>query len=363
MKWFFENDKYAPKSYCAIHNINENLNKGDIIQANTNELEDIDVLVYSPPCQAFSVAGKRLGIKDARGALFYHTLPIIKSKKPKYALMENVKGLVNKGMRNLFNDMLRELELLGYNNYWKILNAKDYSIPQNRERVFIISTRKDIDSKDFEFPLPYDNGLKLKDFLEDEVDEKYYIDKSYELLLNSNDKSACKQIAKVDLNGHDYLKRVYDKNYCCPTLPTGTGGNHQPKILEDFYKNRPVRVYEDYSPSLRAERQGLKVIKGCATRTRNYIGQSKQLEIRKDELSNSITTVQKDSMVTDYQRVRKLTPLEYWRLMGFDDKDFYKAKETGMSNTQLYKQAGNSIVVDVIEEIYKILFKDYIKQL
>lgn len=322
LKWFFEIDRFAPKSYCAIHNVDEKLNKGDITQANPDELDDIDVLVYSPPCQAFSVAGKREGVKDPRGRLFYDTLPIIKAKQPKYALMENVKGLTTKGMRELFDDMLLQLESLGYNNYWHILNAKDYGIPQNRERVFIISIRKDIDKGDFEFPKPFDNKLRLKDFLEDDVDEKYYIDKPYKLLDNENNNSVCKQIAKVDFNGHDYLKRVYDVNYCSPTLPTGTGGNHEPKILEDFYKNRPIREYKEYSPSLRAERQGLKVVNN--------------------------------------DRVRKLTPREYWRLQGFTDKDFNKAKEIKMSNTQLYKQAGNSVCVPVVEEIYKILFEEWL---
>ena len=104
LKWFFEKDKYASTAYCAIHDVNENLNKGDITEINVDDLEDIDVFVYSPPCQAFSVAGKRLGVKDPRGTLFYYALPIIESKKPKYALMENVKGLTTKGMKNLFKD-------------------------------------------------------------------------------------------------------------------------------------------------------------------------------------------------------------------------------------------------------------------
>lgn len=321
LKWFFENDKFAPKSYCVIHDVDESLNKGDITLAIVDELKDIDVLVYSPPCQAFSVAGKGLGIKDPRGKLFYDTLPIIHAKKPKYALMENVKGLTNKGHEELFKDMLNELSLAGYNNYWSILNAKDYGIPQNRERVFVVSIRKDTDDISFEFPKPYDNGLRLRDFLEDEVDDRYYINRSYELLENSNNKSVCRQIAEVDLKGHDYLRRVYDKDYCSPTLPTGTGGNHEPKILD--------------------------TIKGCSTRTRNYIGQSERLEIRKDNLINSM--------------VRKLTPIEYIRLMGFEDSDYFKMKDIGISNTQIYKQAGNSVVVSVIVAIYEQLFKDYIE--
>lgn len=366
---FSEIDKYAITSYCAIHNVEESKNLGDVSKVDIENIPNCDLVTYGFPCQDISIAGHQKGIikGETRSGLLYEALRIIKDKKPKYAIAENVKNLVGKKFKDDFEGLLKELDDLGYNSYWQVLNAKDYGVPQNRERVFVVSIRKDVDNGKFEFPQPFDSELRLKDLLENEVDEKYYINKPYKLISRKENNSVCKQIAKVELNGHDYLKRVYDENYCSPTLPTGTGGNHEPKILElgyfpypnsdkkhqsntfysaeglsqtldtcqggnrqmkileDFYKNRPTREYTEYSPSLRAERQGLKIDNGS--------------------------------------RVRKLTPLEYWRLMGFDDKDFYKAKETGMSNTQLYKQAGNSIVVNVIEEIYKILFKDYIKQL
>lgn len=361
--------------------MDEQLNRGDITKVIPNDLDDIDVFVYSPPCQSFSVAGKQEGVKDPRGQLFYDALPIIQIKQPKYALMENVRGLTGKKFEELFADMLNELDLAGYNNYWQILNTKDYGIPQNRERVFIISIRKDIDDSNFEFPKPFDSGLRLKDFLEDVVDEKYYISdgKTENLFKQLDEKDIdsedvdtsnnCLCVGRIDINGHDYIKRVYSPNGTSPTIPTVCGGNHEPKILEDFYANRDIRVYDEYCPTLRADRQGLKVVSGCSTRTRSYMGQPEQLEIRKDNISNSITTVQKDSMITDYRRVRKLTPKECFRLQGFSDEDYAKARialETtyyngrDRSNSRMYKMAGNSITVDVIEEIYKILFREWL---
>lgn len=333
--------------------MDEQLNRGDITKVIPNDLDDIDVFVYSPPCQSFSVAGKQEGVKDPRGQLFYDALPIIQIKQPKYALMENVRGLTGKKFEELFADMLNELDLAGYNNYWQILNTKDYGIPQNRERVFIISIRKDIDDSNFEFPKPFDSGLRLKDFLEDVVDEKYYIS-------DGKTENLFKQLDEKDIDSED----VDTSNDCLCG-----GGNHEPKILEDFYANRDIRVYDEYCPTLRADRQGLKVVSGCSTRTRSYMGQPEQLEIRKDNISNSITTVQKDSMITDYRRVRKLTPKECFRLQGFSDEDYAKARialETtyyngrDRSNSRMYKMAGNSITVDVIEEIYKILFREWL---
>ncbi len=336
-----------------MHGVDEQLNRGDITKVIPNDLDDIDVFVYSPPCQSFSVAGKQEGVKDPRGQLFYDALPIIQIKQPKYALMENVRGLTGKKFEELFADMLNELDLAGYNNYWQILNTKDYGIPQNRERVFIISIRKDIDDSNFEFPKPFDSGLRLKDFLEDVVDEKYYIS-------DGKTENLFKQLDEKDIDSED----VDTSNDCLCG-----GGNHEPKILEDFYANRDIRVYDEYCPTLRADRQGLKVVSGCSTRTRSYMGQPEQLEIRKDNISNSITTVQKDSMITDYRRVRKLTPKECFRLQGFSDEDYAKARialETtyyngrDRSNSRMYKMAGNSITVDVIEEIYKILFREWL---
>jgi DNA (cytosine-5)-methyltransferase 1 len=263
-------------------------------------------------------------------------------EKPKYLLLENVKNLVGKGHKADFDKWLNKLEEMGYRNYWKVLNAKNYGIPQNRERVFVVSIRNDIE-KEYEFPKAFDNGIRLKDILENEVDEKFYInqEKTKKLIeslkdreasntirvvggvsadercvpcitpdrlekrqngrrfkedgdpmftLTSQDKHGILQVGMLDIKGNEQVRRVYADKGISPTLNTMQGGNRQPKILQENY------------------------------------------------------------------RIRKLTPLECWRLMGFKDEQFYKAKSAGLSDNQLYKQAGNSIVVNVLEAIFKNLF-------
>ena len=177
---FSEIDKYATKSYCAIHGVDESMNLGDITKVDENSLpKDIDLITYGFPCQDISLAGKQKGMfnddgTQTRSGLFFEALRIIEATKPKIAIAENVKNLTGKKFKEQFELVLKSLEEAGYSNYWKVLNAKDYGIPQNRERVFIISIRKDID-KGYEFPKPFPLQLRLKDMLDDEVDEKFYL--------------------------------------------------------------------------------------------------------------------------------------------------------------------------------------------
>ena len=177
---FSEIDKYATKSYCAIHGVDESMNLGDITKVDENSLpKDIDLITYGFPCQDISLAGKQKGMfnddgTQTRSGLFFEALRIIEATKPKIAIAENVKNLTGKKFKEQFELVLKSLEEAGYSNYWKVLNAKDYGIPQNRERVFIISIRKDID-KGYEFPEPFPLQLRLKDMLDDEVDEKFYL--------------------------------------------------------------------------------------------------------------------------------------------------------------------------------------------
>lgn len=177
---FSEIDKYATKSYCAIHGVDESMNLGDITKVDENSLpKDIDLITYGFPCQDISLAGKQKGMfnddgTQTRSGLFFEALRIIEATKPKIAIAENVKNLTGKKFKEQFELVLKSLEEAGYSNYWKVLNAKDYGIPQNRERVFIISIRKDID-KGYEFPEPFPLQLRLKNMLDDEVDEKYYL--------------------------------------------------------------------------------------------------------------------------------------------------------------------------------------------
>lgn len=178
---YCEIDKYASKSYSAIHQVPESKNLGDINKhANWGISGNIDLLTYGFPCQDISLAGKQKGLLNSDGSLtrsglFFKALEIIEAYKPKIAIAENVKNLTSKKFSEQFNIVLDSLAEAGYNNYWKILNAKDFGIPQNRERVFIVSIRKDVDNGIFEFPKPFPLKKRLKDVLESEVDEKYFI--------------------------------------------------------------------------------------------------------------------------------------------------------------------------------------------
>ena len=170
---YSEIDKYASKSYSVVHDEPEIKNYWDITKINEKELPDFDLMTWGFPCQDISIAGKQAGIHEGtRSGLYYDGLRILKAKKPKYSLIENVKALTSKKFADTFESILKDLDEAGYNNYWQVLDAKDYGIPQHRERVFIVSIRKDI-NQEFVFPEKEELKLKLKDLLEDDVEEKY----------------------------------------------------------------------------------------------------------------------------------------------------------------------------------------------
>lgn len=330
---FSEIDKFAIRSYCAIHNIDESLNLGDIKTINCyDKLIGTDLITHGSPCQDFSIAGLQAGgtiNSGTRSSLMWETIRIIKNIKPKYIIWENVKNVLSKKHRPNFNMYLDSLDGLGYNNYYKVLNAKNYNIPQNRERIYTISIRKDIDTG-YTFPIEKELTLKLKDLLEDDVDEKYYLNtKFFYNPVHKIIKNNINVIGHVDINGHDCIKRIYSKEGIAPTLTDMQGGHRQPKIA--------VAMRGRYNSKGNIEQK---------------------LEWSNREIANSITTVQKDSLIGELEqyKIRKLTPRECFRLMGFDDIDFDKAKSAGISDTQLYKQAGNSICVPVLEGIFKALF-------
>lgn len=200
---YCEIDPYASKSYAQIHGVSESLNLHDVTTIDTalvSILGGADIITYGFPCQDISCAGKQRGFTDesgnrTRSGLFFEALRIIKDLQPKYAIAENVKALTSKKFEKEFKTVLDSLDGAGYNNYWAVLNAKDYGIPQNRERVFIISIRKDVDTGTFTFPEKQELKLRFKDVLEPVVDEKYYID-------NERSRNLIRQItAKFDLEG------------------------------------------------------------------------------------------------------------------------------------------------------------------
>ena len=461
---FSEIDKYAVKSYCAIHNVSENLNYGDISKIDVATLPDFDIMTWGFPCQDISIAGKMQGIQEGitRSGLYYEGYRILKGKLPKYSIIENVKNLTSKRFKAQFDSILKDISNLGYTNYWQVLNAKDYGIPQNRERVFIVSIRNDMDISNFCFPPKIQLQYKLKDFLENSVDEKYYLtDKGIGRLINKNNKliqesgnnpdvSSCIIAGYNKMDGRDnqYISEtssiqriggiydnekrthqagsVYNSDGISPTLTTmDKGGNKQPFVLvkegtkigySEATTEDSINVSYPRNTQKRG-RVGKKVSQTILTSTsiavlentdkpicltnnkmsiqdriydtngisnaiiassfRGNIAEIKMFNpYNKKEIkdiaptqtttcgsTNSSATVLISEDGKHYMRIRKLTPLECWRLMGFDDEDFYKAKSVGISDTQLYKQAGNSIVVDVLEYIIEeLLMKNTLKK-
>lgn len=345
-----EIDEWAIKSFNAIHGTNfepQDITKWD------KDIE-VDLIMHGSPCQDFSMAGKQAGgDKDSgtRSSLMYETLRIVEKLKPKYVIWENVKNLLGEKHRHNFDAYQLAMEQLGYENYYQVMNAKDYGIPQNRERVFTVSIRKDFPHEKFFFPKAFPLTKHLGDILDQEVDEKYYLTPeqvakikfcrpsdtvsktiraggrgsldrhSWDLVKEDR----CKQVAQMYGFGKEpnpQAGRIYDPDGISPTLDTMSGGNRMPKIIDPQGRTKKINTPKDYAPTLRAQSHG-----------------------------NEPCVVEEGN-----PRIRKLTAKECWRLMGFDDDDYAKAEATGASATQLYKQAGNSICVNVLEEIFKNLF-------
>lgn len=477
---YCEIDKFAIKSYNAIHGTTDDDNLNDITNADFTKLPKADLIVGGSPCQDFSIAGNRKGsvweckdcgakynpiqqhyfkrdvcvqcgsdnIDKSRSSLLIEYLRAIRESLPKFLFFENVKNIIGKQNKPTFDLFVQELREYGYKVYYQVLNAKNYGVPQNRERIFVIGIRNDID-KGLEFPEPFDNGIRLKDILEEDVDEKYYLnnDKANKLIqilkekgilnelkqdqklctdmsiknpkkqeisnciLSRYDKGISNQesigVAVVELktnniqqignistsnsyNGNPQTGRVYDPDGISPTLNTCGGGQREPKILVPKRTEYGKQIRKQYeSGEIKEQRKNIT-----------------ELRPRKDGITNKITTVQKDNLLlegypmassgdcyaigsvaafnskefgcgyvdgisktlkaekhdisvvfNDY-RIRKLTPKECWRLMGFSDQDYQKAQSVN-SNSQLYKQAGNSIVVDVLFYIFKNLQSQY----
>lgn len=228
---YCEIDKYASKAYSTIHDISEEKNLKDVTKIDILDIDDpVDLITYGFPCQDISNAGKQRGFEHdgelTRSGLFFEALRIIEDYKPKFAIAENVKALTSKKFTNEFNIVLDSLDKAGYNNYWKVLNAKDYGIPQNRERVFIISIRKDIDKR-FTFPEPIPLELRLKDLLEPSVDSKYYL--SNEMIgklsgrITDGDVKQVGQLYGTKKEPNPSGGRVYDSDGIMRTLGSGHG--------------------------------------------------------------------------------------------------------------------------------------------
>ena len=348
---------------------------------NDNSYTVNNVIVHN--CQDISIAGRKNGFFDENGnptrsGLFYNALKIIRDLQPKYAIAENVKNLTGKKFKEEFKSVLDGLTDAGYNNYWQVLNAKDYGIPQNRERVFIVSIRKDIDNGNFRFPPKQQLKCVAKDFLESVVDDKYYLD-------NDRVRNLIKQITeKFNIKDRELcdatifepeVKSVVN----CITARYDAGIQTQKSIgvsvIEpmiktegSLYENNAKRgrVYSadglapcitstDYKyPSIFVEPE----IKRLGNLYDENAGGARAGNVYDfDGLSPALQTAQggnRQPIIYKEYKLRKLTPRECFRLMGFTDEEFDRIHN--ISNTQLYKQAGNSIVVNVLIAIFNELF-------
>lgn len=349
---FSEINKYSIRSYCNIHNLPLSLNLGDVAKIDTSSLDkNIDLITHGSPCQDFSVAGINKGGNKGTGtrsSLMWETIRIVREVRPKFVMWENVKNVLSKLHRHNFDGYLNQMEELGYKNYYKILNSKDYGIPQNRERVFVISIRNDID-KVYEFPKSKPLTKNLKDFISSEVPEKYYLKEEVAQKI-VEDFLKEKEIVNKEFSIADYRYDIglrIRKNNLCPCFTVKVGGTSisgNPLIVKldgkVIVRNGTKKGY-----LIAEEGDSINIARAKCNTRRGRVAKG---------IINTLDTECSYAYVEKY-RIRRLTAEECWSLMGFSKNSYLKAKEV-TPETQLYKQAGNSIVVNVLEEIFKNLF-------
>lgn len=402
-------DKYAVKSYNAVHGTNFEPSDITKIKAEDLEINETDkytyIMTYSFPCTDLSIAGKQQGMSKesgTRSGLLWHVERILKEiiqnngELPQILLMENVPMVHGKKNINDFNMWCDFLKSIGYKNFWKDLNAKDYGIPQSRNRCYMVSILNF--NGEYEFPQSFELKNKLSDFLENNVDEKFYIsDKMLGYLMGENQKeskfnrnsSFIRSLEKTNKDGiattittlagqrpfdnfiiiknqlipiakstkhyilwkqkglMDSDCRAWNTKYYCGTITTNAKikifekQNLKQKLCNQLILNGLVKKYDVIRHSYSNSR-----MKNMYIQNKRFHNCCPTLDTRCDCLG----------VVLDFA-IRKLTPKECWRLMGFDDASFEKASKVN-SNAQLYKQAGNSIVVNVLMEIFKNLFME-----
>ncbi|MFB5518886.1 DNA cytosine methyltransferase [Enterococcus casseliflavus] len=357
---FCEIDKFARASYKAIHNTEGEVEMHDITSVSDEFIRgigDIDIICGGFPCQAFSIAGKRQGFEDTRGTLFFEIARFASILRPRFLFLENVKGLLNHEGGATFETILRTLDALGYDAEWEVHNSKDY-VPQNRERVFIVGHLRGGRTQQV-FPFQRENRSAVENNIRPINDSK----KTRELL------------------NFDSTNRFYDVRGISPCLNTMQGGDREPKIAVIGNVNPSGRgmngeVYSSkgLSPTLTTNKgEGPKVVVDAAALlirestakgyTEAFPGDSVNIRHPKSDtrrgrvgkgIASTLLTGEAQAVVTKRFQIRKLTPRECWRLQGFPDRAFDRAKEVN-SDSQLYKQAGNSVTVPVIHDIARRL--------
>jgi DNA (cytosine-5)-methyltransferase 1 len=331
-------DNFVKQSYFANYEIELENWYNDVRKINGAKYKNkLDLLVGGSPCQSFSMIGKRKGFEDTRGTLFYEFARVVQESQPKVFIFENVKGLINHDNGNTFETIKATFDELGYKYFFHVLNAKDYGIPQHRERIFVVGFKDK--SIQFQFPEPVILEHKMQDFLEDYIESKYYLkEKGIKFVTSSKNKNkrytqingviALCQKANQQYNWHGDF--VFEKQVVNGFNEFVFDVN---EVEEKYYLSDKVRDYVLSS--------GTKTFK-TSIKT--------DLEIARPLLQSmhKMHRAGVDNYVTHTGRIRKLTPKECLRLMGFRD-DFKQV----VSDTQMYRQAGNSIVVDVLIALLK----------
>lgn len=324
---FCEIDPFARKSYKAIHDTKGEFEFHDITRVTDESVRGIgsvDVICGGFPCQAFSIAGKRAGFEDTRGTLFFEIARFASILRPKYLFLENVTGLLSHDNGNTFETILGALDELGYDAEWQVFNSKNFGVPQNRERVFIIGHLRGAGGRAI---FPFGGG-----------DEEVNFDKP-------------RRVGNINPSGNGMNGEVFASDGLAPTLTTNKGegikivGVMQP----NFNQSGCIYDPEGIAPTIRTM-QGGGLEPKIIQRGHGY-NQGGEHDIAPTLTSNSY---QENNHLLDGYRIRKLTPRECWRLQGFPDWAFDKAQAVN-SNSQLYKQAGNSVTVNVIEAIARKL--------
>ena len=365
---YCEIDKHASKSYSLIHHVPESKNFGDITKIDETKLpKDIDFISYGFPCQDISIAGNLKGFEDEEGnktrsGLFFDALRIITHTQPQFAIAENVKNLTSARFKKEFDIVLRSLEEAGYNNYWKVLDASDYGIPQHRERVFIVSIRKDVDHGLFRFPDPMELKTKMIDLLEDKVDDKYFLSEAmWDYCLGRGAKKT--KFPRKER----FLSNINRPNQDVANAINVTPGTNP---VDNFIKLRNGHVtFEDFTEE--TELKFLKIKEATKKGyTEAYEGDSVNLSYpnsttRRGRVGHQVAQTLTTSpmmggvvMKDDELMIRKLTPKECMRLTGFTDEDWQSLVDGKVSDTQIFHASGNSIVVDVVECILCQIFDE-----
>ena len=397
-----EIDKYARTTYLA-NNETPNTFYDDVYNIDGNKYKNqIDILIGGSPCQSFSIAGKRMGTSCPRGNLIYEYFRIVEESKPKVFIYENVKGFLSidkidkkEKYGETFKNFVQSFKELGYTIYYEILNTKDYGVPQNRERIYIVGFRDEVE---FEFAPKEELKLRLKDMLEDEVDEKYLLNqelvsKYLETGTASNYKGSqagkvadendvfhtvnagshgysmgyvkLQQTHTLNIKGNDSIKRIYSSDGLCPSLTTMQGGHREPKVA---IRNETIEIENDEVNKYKiSETIKPSVAKNIQREMGDILKSQKDFYVCKTDagwqdnkigLKTSPTLRANNSSIYGLDRAnyifRKLTPRECFRLQGFDDNFIFPPK---MSDTQLYKQAGNGMSRNILDMIFTQIFK------